>query len=79
MGNLSRKRVIKGGRAFIITGVDYAGPFAVHESRRRGRAVIRKGYVALFICFNTKAIHLEFISELTTEAFLAALDRFTAR
>lgn len=75
MGDLPLERVIKRGRAFITTGVDYAGPFAVRESRHRGRAVISKGYVALFICFNTKVIHLEFVSELVTEVFLAALDR----
>ncbi|XP_077277433.1 uncharacterized protein LOC143905732 [Temnothorax americanus] len=31
------------------------------------------------LCFSTKAVHLEFVSALTTEAFLAALSRFTAR
>ena len=38
-----------------------------------------KGYVALFICFSTKAVHLEAVSDLTSEAFIAALRRFSAR
>jgi len=37
------------------------------------------GYVCVFVCFSTKAIHLEPISDLTTEKFLAALVRFVAR
>jgi hypothetical protein len=32
-----------------------------------------------FVCFVTKAIHLEVVISLTTEAFLAALRRFSAR
>lgn len=79
MGDLPTERVVQQGRTFVTTGVDYASPFAIRESKRRGKLITTKGYVALFICFHTKAIHLEMVTELTTEAFLAALDRFTAR
>ncbi|XP_018359071.1 PREDICTED: uncharacterized protein LOC108758564 [Trachymyrmex cornetzi] len=66
-------------KAFAISGVDYAGPIQIREGKRRGRIPISKGYIALFVCFNTKAVHLEAVTNLTTEAFLAALRRFTAR
>lgn len=59
--------------------MDYAGPLRVRESRRRGRAHISKAYIALFVCFSTKAVHLELVMDLTTEAFMAALRRFTGR
>ncbi|XP_043480294.1 uncharacterized protein LOC122509993 [Leptopilina heterotoma] len=35
--------------------------------------------LAVFVCFATKAVHLELASDLTTEAFLACLKRFFAR
>ena len=38
-----------------------------------------KAYIALFICFTTKATHLEVCEDLSTKCFLAALSRFTAR
>lgn len=79
MGDLPKERVTKVTRPFTVTGVDYAGPFQLRESKRRGRLQIFKCYVAVFTCFSTKAVHLELVSDLTTEAFLAALQRFTAR
>jgi len=41
--------------------------------------VITKGYIAIFVCFATKAVHIEVVTNLTTESFLAALRRFIAR
>lgn len=79
MGDLPKSRVTGFLRPFAISGVDYAGPLRVRESRRRGRVHISKAYVALFVCFSTKAVHLELVTDLTTEAFMAALRRFTGR
>ncbi|XP_011858658.1 PREDICTED: uncharacterized protein LOC105556186 [Vollenhovia emeryi] len=79
MGDLPEARVTGFLRPFTICGVDYAGPIQIRESRRRGRVHISKAYIALFICFNTRAIHLELVTSLTTEGFLAALHRFTGR
>ena len=47
-------------------------------NKGRGRKT-NKSYIALFVCYSTKAIHLEVTSELTTEAFIAALRRFVSR
>jgi hypothetical protein len=38
-----------------------------------------KCYVALFVCLSTKAIHLELVSELSAEAYIASLQCFIAR
>jgi len=35
--------------------------------------------VAVFVCFATKAIHLELITDLRTDTFLASLQRFIGR
>ncbi|KAH8361240.1 hypothetical protein KR084_006226, partial [Drosophila pseudotakahashii] len=62
-------------RPFTYTGVDYAGPFELKNYTGRA-CLITKGYVCVFVCFSTKAIHLEPTSDLTTEKFLAAFARF---
>lgn len=38
-----------------------------------------KGYIALFISFATKAIHVEAVTDLTAGVSIAALRRFSAR
>ncbi|XP_058987780.1 uncharacterized protein LOC131806914 isoform X1 [Musca domestica] len=77
MGNLPAYRVSI-NQPFQHCGIDYAGPLQIRCSKTRGVKAM-KGYVAVFVCMVTKAVHLEAVSELTTEAFLAALRRFFAR
>jgi hypothetical protein len=77
MGELPPTRV-QSARPFLTTGIDYAGPISLRLGPPRSK-VITKGYIAIFVCFVTKAIHLEVVTSLTTEAFLAALRRFIAR
>lgn len=63
---------------FVTTGIDYCGPILIKEKRWRNTKKI-KAYVAIFVCFATKAVHIDLVSDLTTKAFLAALKRFFAR
>ena len=63
---------------FTSTGADYAGPFTLSKGRIM-KPVWVKGYVCLFVCLTMKAVHLELVMDLSTEAFLAALRRFVAR
>ena len=77
MGDLPKFRV-NGGRTFQHVGVDFAGPFQLKESNRR-KAALSKVYLCLYVCMSTKAVHLEAVTRLTTEAFLACLQRFTSR
>lgn len=66
------------GKAFLRTGVDYCGPVLLKAKTARSYVVI-KSYICVFVCLATRAVHLELVSDLTTDAFLAALRRFTAR
>lgn len=77
MASLPRDRVVQ-DRPFSKVGIDYCGPFSIKQSTIR-RSLVSKGYVCIFVCFVTKCIHLEIVSDLTTECFLAALKRFTYR
>lgn len=77
MGDLPHVRVNQ-VKPFQCVGVDYAGPYLITLSRNRG-VKSQKAYLCLFICLAVKAVHLELVSDLTTEAFLAALRRFIAR
>lgn len=87
MGDLPIDR-LRPARPFVKTGVDLAGPInirAVEKSRmitRNSSAVLNqelKGYVCIFVCLVTRAVHLEPVMDISAEAFLAAYKRFTAR
>lgn len=67
MGDLPKDR-LQLSRPFLKTGIDYAGPILIKEGRGRGKRSI-KTYIALFICFATKAVHLELVGDLSTQSF----------
>ncbi|XP_055711546.1 uncharacterized protein LOC129806797 [Phlebotomus papatasi] len=77
MGDLPAVRVQQ-NRPFYNTGCDFAGPFQFRSSYLR-KSVITKGYLCIFICMVTKSVHLEAVTDLSTEKFIASLRRFTAR
>lgn len=77
MGNLPSVR-LQPTRAFKHSGLDYAGPINIKTSSLR-TASTTKGYICLFICMCTKAIHLEAVTSLNVESFLAAFRRFISR
>lgn len=77
MGDLPKDRVTQ-SRPFQNTGIDYCGPFYIKEKKVRNRTRV-KVYVSIFVCFATKAVHLELVTDLTMEACLAAVRRFFAR
>ena len=71
MGQLPHQRVTA-SPPFHRTGMDFAGPFTLRKGHTR-RPVLIKAYVCIFVCFATKAAYIELVSDLTSEAFLAAL------
>ncbi|XP_015119081.1 uncharacterized protein LOC107042527 [Diachasma alloeum] len=77
MGQLPAVR-ISPSRAFLHTGVDYAGPFPILKWRPTN-AQPTSVHIAVFVCFSTSAVHLELVSRQTTDAFIGAYKRFTGR
>jgi hypothetical protein len=77
MGDLPKDRV-QPARPFLNSGVDFGGPVYLKEGRGRGKRTV-KGYIALFVCFATKALHLELVGDLSSQSFLGALKRFISR
>lgn len=76
MGNLPADRV-RALRPFKICGVDFCGPVNV-TLKIRGRPP-SKIYIAVFVCFTSKAVHLELVSDLTSNSFILCLKRFIGR
>ncbi|GFT95743.1 integrase catalytic domain-containing protein [Trichonephila clavipes] len=77
MGSLPYERVNM-PPPFSITGLDLGGPyFVTYKHQRKG--ILNKIYVCVCICFVTRAIHLEILSDLTSDAIIATLKRFMSR
>lgn len=77
MGDLPRAR-LQEARPFSSVGVDFAGPLMIKDGVLRTRKLV-KCYICVFVCFITKAVHLELVGELSTHAFLNCLKRFISR
>ena len=77
LGQLPMERVTP-DIVFNKVGIDYAGPVLVKYGMTR-KPTILKAYICVFVSLAVKAVHLELVSDLTTEAFIAALRRFIAR
>ncbi|XP_064215763.1 uncharacterized protein LOC103314804 [Tribolium castaneum] len=77
MADLPAPRITE-AKPFLHSGVDYAGPFYITLTRRRG-VKSQKAYLCLFICLVTKALHLEVASDLSTATFINAFKRFLSR
>lgn len=65
-------------RPFLHSGLDYAGPINLRTTKGRGYKSY-KGYICVFVCMATRGVHLEVVSDLSTQGFLAAFRRFVAR
>ncbi|KAJ0177755.1 hypothetical protein K1T71_006628 [Dendrolimus kikuchii] len=77
MGNLPMERLHL-EYPFLNSGTDYMGPVLMLNRKGRGARLL-KCYICIFVCLATKAVHLEVATDLTTEAFIACLNRFVAR
>jgi hypothetical protein len=64
MGDLPKER-LQPSRPFSTSGVDYAGPYLIKSSKLRNAKKV-KSYIARFVCFSTKAVHLELVKYFQT-------------
>ena len=77
MGQLPVERITP-DIVFSNVGVEYAGPVYLKQGSTRKPTLV-KAYICVFVSLSVKAVHLEAVSDLTTESFLACLRRFIAR
>ena len=74
MSDLPPARLAVGRRPFTFVGIDCFGPFLI----RRGRSEVKR-YGLILTCMTIRAVHLEVLPSLTSDAFIDGLRRFVAR
>ena len=92
MGDLPKERVTP-NKPFDHVGIDFAGPFLTRITGEYGAKSgplktkknpstpdlqTKKSYLAVFVCFSTKAVHLEAVGSLSGPCCIAAFTRFVA-
>ena len=70
MADLPAER-ITASKPFQTCGLDLAGPIYTKSNQ--------KTYIAIFVCFVIKAVHIELVEDLTKEACISAIRRFISR
>ncbi|XP_031633589.1 uncharacterized protein LOC116347212, partial [Contarinia nasturtii] len=84
IGQLPRVR-LRPAPAFQNVGVDMAGPYRIKaisklNTNTRGRNLPdTKGWITVFVCLVTRAVHLEVANGMSSDDFLDAYQRFTSR
>lgn len=77
LGQLPVER-IRPDSVFDNVGVDYAGPVLTKYGYVRKPRVV-KAYICVFVSLSVKAVHLKLVTDLTSEVFIACLQRFISR
>ena len=76
LGQLPFERITPGS-VIDKVGVDYAGPVLIKYGHVR-KATVVKAYISIFVSLAVEAVHVELVTDLTTDAFIACLRRFIA-
>lgn len=77
MSPRSKNRFTPPLRPFYVSVLDDAGPTWMRTTKGRGQKAYQ-GYVVVFVCLFTRAVHLEACSDYMAEGFIAAYKRFTS-
>ncbi|XP_068739559.1 uncharacterized protein [Montipora capricornis] len=72
MGQLPNTRAEIEKPAFACTAIDMFGPIQIRLSRK----TLKEAQIIIFACMTSRAIHLELVTDRTTDAFLMAFRRF---
>ena len=67
---------VKEAPPFSFVGVDFAGPLFVRDTQA---STSRKVWICIFTCCVIRAIHLEIVPDLTSQAFIRCFQRFNGR
>ena len=70
MADLPAERITP-AKPFETCGLDLAGPIYTKPGV--------KTYIAIFVCFVIKAVHIELVTDLTKESCILAIKRFISR
>ena len=80
MSDISEDRLCVDEKPSTNTGADYLGPYHIKLFKKpRSNKATAKRYIALFTCLTTRAVHLQIVGDLSTDAFIFALTRFISR
>ena len=72
--------MVKPYECWVHCGVDYPGPVHYKNMSLDGNFFeVFKGLITVWTCMVSRAVHLEFVDLISTEAFILALRRFVAR
>ena len=75
MAPLPKERIDGTTPAFTYIGIDFAGPVFIKQNDDEDT----KGYICIFTCATSRAVHLELCEDMSTGSFLRALERMINR